>query len=270
MTKLNRSQKIRIIHIINHLVVLSIPSFLTFTNLSISFLLWIIIGSLGVSAGFHRYLSHNSFTTNKFWEATMIGLGCLAMGGPPISWAAIHRSHHQKPDKEGDPHSPYINGAFKNHFHLWEKKILKKSLVKDLFENTTAVFYQKNYFKILFVYGALLLTIFGIKGFYIGFALIGVISFHSFGLINTLGHIRGYRNFETKDQSRNNALVAFFTMGEGWHNNHHKYPSYYRIGLKPMEFDVTAFLLEKLPIMKDHRKVSIVLPTNVTGIDQKL
>ena len=67
--------------------------------------------------------------------------------------------------------------------------------------------------------------------------------FHTTVTINSLAHRYGRRRYDTPDDSRNNALLAVFTMGEGWHNNHHACPSAARLGHRWWEIDVAYYAL---------------------------
>ena len=69
-----------------------------------------------------------------------------------------------------------------------------------------------------------------------------VCAFHATASINSIAHLFGSRRFDTNDDSRNNFILAFFTLGEGWHNNHHRYPSSARQGLMWWEFDVSYYI----------------------------
>jgi len=92
----------------------------------------------------------------------------------------------------------------------------------------------------------------GWAGLFIGFVLSTVLLWHATFLINSLAHVFGSRRFSTEDTSRNNPLLALLTMGEGWHNNHHKAAYVARQGLKWWEIDATWYVLvvlEKLHII---------------------
>ena len=247
--------KLRIFHIVNHLLLCTVLFADSFSiRLLYSFFVWNIIGCLGVSIGYHRLLAHKSFKSYKWFERLCVLLGCLSTGGAPISWAGTHRMHHDHVDKEKDPHSPLRIGGFKVHFHLWNKKIHRK-YVKDLLNDKFLVFVHRNYYKILILWMCFLFLI-DFKFLVYTYCIPSVIAFHAFGFINYLGHTFGYKNFfNSEDTSRNNWFVNLWTCGEGWHNNHHKLPSSYRIGFRWFEWDISAFVLEKLYLIK-HSKVS--------------
>jgi stearoyl-CoA desaturase (delta-9 desaturase) len=86
----------------------------------------------------------------------------------------------------------------------------------------------------------------GISGLVWGFVVSTLAVFHATMLINSLAHTWGTRRYETRDRSRNNALLAILTFGEGWHNNHHHCASSARQGLTWWEIDVTYYVLRAL------------------------
>lgn len=249
--RLSNSNRIRLIHILNHLALVYGAIYGQWWMWIVAFGVWNIIGSFGISIGYHRLLSHRSFETTTTLEKLFATIGCLASGGPPISWAGAHRMHHAHVDEPQDPHSPLVIGRLRSYFHLWNNFQINRRYVADLVSDRYLMFLQRNYFRILVVWASILFLIDPLVGVF-GFCIPSVFAFHAFGLINMLCHGFGYRNFEIEDSSTNHWLANVFTCGEGWHNNHHKYPRSYRIGLKPGEWDLSAKILETLPIMKSH------------------
>lgn len=240
-------------HFINHIVCF----YFLFTDRSVqwllySFLIWNILASFGVSIGFHRLLAHRSFQTYKWFEKLCVFLGCLSTGGSPISWAGIHRMHHEHTDTKADPHSPRILGWFRVHFNLWKVDSIPKKYVKDLISDQYLLFLHRNYYKILIIYSFFLVLV-DLKLFVYTYSVPSVMAFHSFGFINSLGHTLGYKNF--KNNAKNNWFVNLWTAGEGWHNNHHQMPSSYRIGFRWFEWDLSAFFLEALSLIKSSKVI---------------
>jgi stearoyl-CoA desaturase (delta-9 desaturase) len=213
-----------------------------------------VIGSLGISLGFHRYLAHKSFTTYKWFEILMIYSGCLATGGTPMGWAGTHRLHHAYCDTEKDPHSPKILGGVRAYFHLWNPFEIPKGMVRDLLKNPHVRFCQQHYFKILFAWAGLLFLIDPLLMLF-GYCLPAVFAFHAYSHVNAISHLFGYRTYDLRpdDSSTNNWWVNVLAPGEGWHNNHHKYPNRYRNGFKWWELDIGARTLETFGLMKTHR-----------------
>ncbi len=250
--RVSNSAKIRALHALNHIAFIYALFYGSWWMWLGAFLVWNIIGSFGISIGYHRLLSHRSFTTSKFYERAFSLIGCLATGGGPISWAGAHRMHHANIDTESDPHSPLIIGKIRSYFHLWDSIQIKRTYVKDLVSDPYLMFLQRNYFKIVTIWAAALYLIDPLLGIF-AYSIPSVFAFHGFGLINMLCHGHGYRNFQIADSSTNHWLANVFTCGEGWHNNHHRHPRSYRIGMKKWEWDLSARILETFPIMKTHK-----------------
>jgi stearoyl-CoA desaturase (delta-9 desaturase) len=199
-------------------------------------------GGLGINLCFHRLLTHRSFACPLWLEHSLavIGVACLQDG--PLAWCSTHRIHHEGSDKDGDPHSPR-HGIFHSHFGwlLYENRDIRcapaylRYCGRDLLGDR---FYRRlqsagNIVAIYLGHAALYVA----AGFYFGgwqlaaswltwgVFLRTVAVMHISFSVNSIGHLFGYRNFETRDDSRNNPLVAFLTSGEGWHNSHHAHPS---------------------------------------------
>ena len=253
---LSNSVKLRLAHGFNHIALLvGVFSFDTqWWMWGIALLVWNFIGTIGISIGFHRLLSHRSFFPPKWFVYASSFVGCLATGGSPLSWVGSHRMHHAHPDKESDPHSPVVKGRTRIYFHLWGKVNIPRRMLRDLLQSKYQKFLHRHYFLILAIWATALYLIHPLVGLFV-YSVPAVIAFHSFGLINTLCHGFGYRNFQTADSSSNNWFVNLWTCGEGWHNNHHYRPSSYRIGVNKYEFDISARVIELLGLAKTSTKV---------------
>lgn len=235
---------LRTFHIFNHFALIFGILFGAWWMWLASLVWWNVIASFGISIGYHRLLSHKSFRVPLAFEKFCVAIGCLAMGGAPLSWVGAHRMHHCFPDKEGDPHSAKLIGVVRTYFHIWPYFQIPRRLVRDLLRKPYIIWWQRHYFKVLIGWMVLWYTIDPLFGVFIC-SVPGVIAVHAFGMVNTLCHWVGYTNYDTGDSSKNNWWVNLWTCGEGWHNNHHKYPSRYRFGDKPWEFDLSAWLIEK-------------------------
>lgn len=232
---------------------------------------WLITG-LGITVGFHRMLTHRSFETYDWVRTFWAGLGSFAVEGPPLGWCAVHRRHHQHSDKEGDPHSPHLHGdgiwnAIKGfcHAHVgwlindksWSEKSLKK-YVPDLMEQKGIANISKHY--VWWVVASLLIpTIIG--GLYTMSwqgALLGLLwgglarvflTHHVTWSINSICHIFGSQDFESADDSRNNLIFGILSHGEGWHNNHHAFPTSARHGLKWWQWDTSWLIIRAMQMV---------------------
>ena len=230
------------------------------TELSLFVGMYFLTG-MGITGGFHRLLTHRGFETPQAVRAAFLILGSMAGQGRPIDWAANHLKHHAFADKEGDPHSP-LEGLF--HAHLgWfftgepaDRQRYGASLMADrliLFIDRTTV-----------VWLGLGLLIPYLIGGWTGFLWGGVVRMaflnHATFAVNSICHAFGSRDFDTKDESRNNWLVALLTFGEGWHNNHHAFPAMAYHGMSWRQFDATALVIRFLVFARLAKNVKLPRP----------
>lgn len=229
-------------------------------------LYWICIG-WGIGMGYHRLHTHRSYKVPTWMEYLFAVCGTMTLEGGPITWVGVHRIHHAKSDKEGDPHSPR-EGA-------WWAHIGWMCVGEALHNNTEKMARMAPdlaaipFYRWLNTWHWVPLAISGLILMGVGYALGGTpvaISFvlwalfmrvtlglHATWLVNSATHMFGGRRFATKDDSRNSWWVALLTFGEGWHNNHHAHPASARHGLAWFEFDMTWLqirFLEKIGVAK--------------------
>ena len=216
--------------------------------------------SLGVTAGFHRMLTHRSFRAHPVVRGLLLVCGSMAVEGAAITWAANHLKHHALADKEGDPHSP-VDGLF--HAHLgWlfttddaDPRVYCRHLLRD----PVVVFVDRTF--LLWVALSLLIP-FAIGG-WTGLLWGGLVRMfyvhHVTWSVNSVCHTFGRRSFETSDRSRNQWTVGLLALGEGWHNNHHAFPRSAIHGLDRWQFDASAWLiagLERLGLARDVQRIA--------------
>ncbi|MBA2493887.1 MAG: fatty acid desaturase [Acidobacteria bacterium] len=230
-----------------------------------------IVGSLGVGLGYHRLLTHRSFKAPKWLEYTLTIFGAMAIQDDAPKWVATHRIHHQFVETDKDPHST-IRGFFWAHIG-WilrgtandHDEATLKRYVPDLLKDKFHVLLARYYFVPLIISAFVLFAIGGWSMILWGVFVRVVVGWHTTWFVNSLSHIFGKRRFDTNDDSTNNWFVALLTFGEGWHNNHHAYPSSARHGLKWYQFDMnwlTIRIFEKLGWAKQIRIPDVVKTSN--------
>ena len=245
-----------------HLGLIFAPATFTWKALWMAVILSWITGGLGITLCFHRLLTHRSFSCPKWVEYVTTVLGSLANQGGPVKWVATHRVHHAFSDRPQDPHSPK-RGFWWAHI-LWlfaYDEVLDDDTkfwryAPELHKDKVHMFLEKTQgFQNLLLAG--LLYALGGWSFVIwGMFVRTVFVYHTTWLVNSAAHLWGYQTYDTKEGSRNNWWVAALSFGEGWHNNHHAYPSSAAHGLRWWEFDVTYLtirLLSVLGLAKDIR-----------------
>jgi stearoyl-CoA desaturase (delta-9 desaturase) len=251
-----------------HLGALAAPFAFTWQGLGLMFVLGWLTGGIGICLGFHRLLTHRSFTTYRPLRWLIAWLGGLAGQGSAIHWVANHRKHHALSDEVGDPHSP-VDGPWWSHM-FWFMPLMSREdyaqynlrWAPDLARDPVLRFLDRTFLLWHILLGALLFAAgdaWGGSRMAWSFLLWGmfvrlVYVLHSTWLVNSATHMWGYRNYETTDNSRNLWWVALLTYGEGWHNNHHALPRVASHGHRWWEFDVTYLtirLMESLGLAWD-------------------
>ena len=221
-----------------------------------------IIRMFAITGFYHRYFSHKTFKTSRAVQFLFALLGNSSMQRGPLWWAATHRHHHKHSDHEGDIHSPVISGFAWSHIGwLTSMKNFPTAYksIPDLAKFPELVFLNRYDQTVPFAYGLLMLgigwlleTLFPTSGVTVGqffiwtFFISTTVLLHGTLFINSLAHVWGRRRYQTDDDSRNSWLLTLITLGEGWHNNHHRYPHSVRQGFHWWEMDLTYYGLKLL------------------------
>ncbi len=202
-----------------------------------------------ITAGYHRYFAHRSFKTSRAFQFLLALLGTTAMQNGPIWWASWHRWHHKFSDTPKDAHSPLHGGLWHAHIGWFLSDNGDEpdlSNVPDLTRFAELRFLDRHKWLPIISYAFVCLAVGGLPGVVWGFCLSTVLVLQATMLINSLAHVWGTRRYATNDASRNNALLAVLTLGEGWHNNHHHAMTSARQGFFWWEIDVTYYVLRVL------------------------
>ncbi|HEY0546706.1 MAG TPA: fatty acid desaturase [Pyrinomonadaceae bacterium] len=221
-------------------------------------------GSLGIGMGYHRLITHRGYKVPKIVEYFLVLCGTLALEGGPIQWAATHRIHHARTDKEGDPHTPregrwwaHIGWILTPPTQLFDRARLQR-YAPDLMNQRFYRWLNKFYYVPLIMLGVSLLAFGGFRVLLWGVFLRVTVGLQATWLVNSATHLWGTRRFETTDDSRNSWWVALLTFGEGWHNNHHAYPTSARHGLRWYEIDMNWWGIRTLQLLGLARSVKLV------------
>jgi stearoyl-CoA desaturase (delta-9 desaturase) len=210
---------------------------------------WLRMFAIG--AGYHRYFSHRSYKTSRAFQFIIAFLAQTTTQKSVIWWAAKHRHHHRHSDTELDVHSPVRRSFLYSHMGwIFDRKHGEDSFdwdsVQDLTKYPELMFLHRNEQYPAIIAAVVCFLIGGWSGLVVGFFWSTVAVYHGTFMINSLAHVHGAKRYVTGDESRNNWLLAIFTMGEGWHNNHHAYQYSVRQGFKWWEWDPTYYLLRGL------------------------
>jgi stearoyl-CoA desaturase (delta-9 desaturase) len=237
-------------------------------DLAIMGVMYALVG-FGVTIGFHRLLTHRSFDAPTPVRAGLAILGSMAVQGAVIHWVADHRKHHTFTDEEGDPHSPHLHGqeGWRGVVNGWwhahtgwlfdrKERASARRFARDLREDP-AIRWVDRWFPawallglfIPFVAGLVLSggSLFaGFTAFVWGGLVRVFLLHHATWSVNSICHMYGRRPFPLEDESRNNWIVALVSLGEGWHHNHHAFPTSAKHGLQRFQFDPSYAIIRAM------------------------
>jgi stearoyl-CoA desaturase (delta-9 desaturase) len=227
-----------------------------------------MLTAVGITVGYHRLFTHRSFETYSINRFIFAVLGAMAVEGPVLKWVAVHRRHHQHSDSAADPHSPHHHGPGFLGFlgGLWHAHMgwvfesdpadLKRyvgDLVRDRWVRIAS-----NTWLIWALVGLTVPAILGgiisgsWAGVLLGFIWGGLVRVflvhHVTWSVNSICHIWGTRPFNSRDESRNNLVFGLLGLGEGWHNNHHAFPTSARHGLAWWEIDISYWIIKLMEL----------------------
>lgn len=233
-----------------------------------------VLRMFGITAGFHRYFSHKTYSMGRVTQFVMAFIGTAAAQRGPLWWAYHHREHHRCSDRECDPHSPIPQGGgWANRWQhwwacmraIWRSHIgwvlsnnwrgYEPKTVKDLYCFPELRWLDRYHWVapvVMIVFCFFLGALLAPEGFSVkaggmmvlwGYVVGTVALYHVTFMVNSVCHLLGWRRYKTTDQSRNNAVVGILALGEGWHNNHHADPNTVRQGFRWWEIDMTYYIL---------------------------
>ena len=224
----------------------------------VAFVVSLYLSVLGITLGYHRYFSHRVFTTSRWFQFVLGFFGCTALQNGPVWWAAVHRHHHRFSDQTEDFHSPRKGFWWSHTVWLTNPKAFAPDfqVVRDLTRYPELMWLDQFFIVPWLIYmGAMYGVGFvmeqTVPGWGIGrwqmFVWAGLLRtvalWHLTWSINSLMHIVGNKRYATNDDSRNSFILALLTLGEGWHNNHHRYMGSARNGFYWWQVDITYYVI---------------------------
>lgn len=221
--------------------------FYTWPWLVASLVFYYLVVFIGVECGLHRYFTHNSYRTSRFWEYVLSLFPIMLTTGSPIAWCAIHRAHHQRSDTEQDPHSPRYVSLWRLFTVTWRVDHLNLKVgfprgVDFGFQR----FIHEHYYKLVSVYIIMLAVIDPALVVYF-WAIPSLLTHIYQQVVNTLGHSDVYHD-DTQDYSRDVGYLRWLFPILAHHHKHHLHPREHRLGrgLRYGEPDFPAWLIERI------------------------
>src|SRR5262245_24795409 len=224
--------------------------------------------AIGLTLAYHRHFAHRAFQMNRVARFAWTWIAASAMQKGPLWWAGHHVHHHRYADRDGDPHSPMISGFYYAHIGWFlndarhDRLEATNPVVRDFSKAPEIVFLDKYFAVPPLLLALAMFLVGGLPWLVWGFCLPTTTLAHATFAINTVNHMFGTRRFDTIDESRNNALTAIFAVGEGWHNNHHRYQRAARNGFYWWEFDPTWYVIRLMQ--------SLGLVWDVNGVPRRI
>jgi len=213
------------------------------------------LSGLFITVYLHRSIAHQALELHPVVAHVMRFWLWLATGTDSRRWAAVHRKHHASVDRVGDPHSPAIEGIgaiFFFGYFFYRRAFRDEALVEKYGFGCPNDRLERLLYGRFRAGGLLLLLSFDVALFGLGPGLVAFITnclwvpFWAISVINGLAHFVGYRNYDTRDASRNLWPVALLVAGEELHNNHHRWPRSARFSAKTWEFDPGWLVIRSL------------------------
>jgi len=237
------------------LTVTAVPIYIYYNSISWTeialFVFWFFVTAGSITVGYHRLFAHNTYKANGFVRFLLVFFGSAAFQQSALEWASQHRQHHGKVDTEEDPYN--IKQGFW-HAHVgwllfWKRKT-DYHIVKDLSKFKLLANQDKYYHLWVIVCGGLAPVLSGMAlgSTFMGSLMILVVArtacvYHSTFSINSVCHYFGKPTYDPKSSAKDHWLVAFLTMGEGFHNFHHRFPNDYRNGIRWYHWDPSKWMI---------------------------
>jgi stearoyl-CoA desaturase (delta-9 desaturase) len=227
--------------------------------------LWFALCGLAITGGYHRLFAHPTYRASSVLRAFYLFFGAGSVQNSALKWAADHRRHHARTDREQDPYNirrgfwwAHIGWVF---FEDAEKGAVRN--VKDLAADRLLRWQDRHYVLLAVLVGGVLPLLLGCAwGDAIGALLVAgflrlVLQWHATFAVNSFAHWIGRQPYSRKNSARDSFWTALVTLGEGYHNFHHRFQSDYRNGVHWYHFDPTKWFvwsLEKVGVTWDLRR----------------
>lgn len=227
--------------------------------------LWLAVCMLSTTGGYHRLYAHRSYRASAALRLFYLLFGAASFQGPALRWASDHRVHHARTDEEEDPHNIRKGFWWAHIGWLFFRSAPNTERSRDLLADRLVCFQDRFYLALAAVFGLILPAAIACAwgdpwgGLLIAGFLRLLIQYHATFAINSVAHMIGRRPYSTSISARDSFLTALLTLGEGYHNYHHRFPGDYRNGILARHFDPTkwwVWSLSKVGLTRDLQRAS--------------
>jgi stearoyl-CoA desaturase (Delta-9 desaturase) len=215
-------------------------------------IIWYFLTGFGITAGYHRLFAHRAYEATLSLRYFLLILAAGSVQGSAQWWARGHRAHHRYTDTDLDPYCAH-KGMFYSHIGWLIFKPRRRpgvADVTDLNRDPSVQWQHRHYLSLAFMVAFIFPTLFcglGWGDYRGGYFFAGVLRLvfvhHSTFCVNSLAHYLGDAPFDDRHTPRDHYITALVTLGEGYHNFHHEFPSDYRNALKWFQYDPTKYLI---------------------------
>ena len=212
---------------------------------------WFALCGIAITGGYHRLFAHPTYRTTRLVRAFYLLFGAASVQNSALKWAADHRVHHARTDDDGDPYNIRRGFWWAHMGWVFRRDAGPAALdrVKDLLADPLLRWQQRHYVLIAAVFAGIVPAALGlIWGDPIGALLVAgflrlVIQWHATGAVNSFAHRFGSRPYSLENSARDSSWTALLTLGEGYHNFHHRFQADYRNGIRWWHFDPTKWFV---------------------------
>ncbi len=226
---------------------------------------FIFATGLSITVGYHRLFAHATFKAHPMIQFLLLFFGAAAFEQSALAWSSQHRNHHQFVDTDADPYN-IKKGFFWAHMGwlIYGKHEFFYENVDDLIRSKLVMHQARHYVLWSLIAGIAVPVLIGaLMGHALGafiFAVCARVTFvyHSTWCINSVCHMFGKATYDPDISARDHWFVAIITLGEGYHNFHHRFPSDYRNGVRWYHFDPSKWLIftmEKLGLVFNVKRI---------------
>ena len=259
-----------------------IPAYIAHFHWSslVLFAVFYIVTGMSITAGYHRLYAHRTYRASPVMEWLTLFFATLALESSALKWANDHRMHHRHVDTDKDPYNIKRGFWYAHVWWVFEKDWeLNPTIVRDLLKNKRVQFQHKHLMALTIASNALVfgigcLFMHPIASFFAGVLLRTFAIHHCTWFVNSLCHMWGSKTYAKELSAVDNSMLAFITLGEGYHNYHHASQNDYRNGVNWWHFDPTKWLLwtcARLGLVSHLRRVEKVhLQKILVGKDLEL